>query len=39
MGVHLFRGESTHPRIGGPPRSTRVDRGSTIPRTGGLGGP
>ena len=22
-GVHLFRGESTHPRIGGPPRSTR----------------
>ena len=22
MGVHLFRGESTGPRIGGPPRST-----------------
>ena len=30
MGVHLFRGESTDPRPGGPPRST-------CPRIGGPG--
>ena len=30
MGVHLFRGKSTGPRTGGPPRPT-------CPRIGGLG--
>ena len=30
MGVHLFRGRFTHPRIGGPPRSIS-------PRKGGVG--
>ena len=42
MGVHLFRGELTGPRTGGPPRSTcpriggpRVHQsgGSTVPPT------